>query len=123
MNVESRNNRISELARLRDDVTPPPDLVARVMTRVSEPRFPSLWQWLNRPFLIEIRISPIVIIGLALALGTAFVYVGATIRVAPSQTRRAQARTSTQRTNVRFWTASRKQVLIVRHSWPPASET
>lgn len=80
MNVESRNNRISELARLRDDVTPPPDLVARVMTRVSEPRFPSLWQWMNRPFLIEIRISPIVIIGLALALGTAFVYVGATIR-------------------------------------------
>ena len=50
------------------------------MTRVSEPRFPSLWQWMNRPFLIEIRISPIVVIGLALALGTAFVYVGATIK-------------------------------------------
>lgn len=80
MNVESPNNRITELARLRDDVTLPPDLVARVMTRVSQPRLPSLWQWLNRPFLIEIRISPIVIIGLALALGTAFVYVGATIR-------------------------------------------
>ena len=80
MNVKSQNHRMSELARLRDDVTPPPDLVARVMTRVSEPRLPSVWQWLNRPFLIEVRISPIVIIGLALALGTAFVYVGATIR-------------------------------------------
>lgn len=71
---------MSELARLRDDVTPPANLVARVMTKVSEPRFPSLWQWLSRPFLIEIRISPIVIIGLALALGTAFVYVGATLK-------------------------------------------
>jgi hypothetical protein len=71
---------MSELAHLRDDVMPPPDLVARVMTRVSEPRLPSLWQWLNHPFLIEIRISPIVIIGLALALGAAFVYVGVTIR-------------------------------------------
>ena len=80
MNVESPNNRISELAHLRDEVAPPPDLVARVMTRVSEPRLPSLWQWLNRPFLIEIRISPVVIIALALALGAAFVYVGATIR-------------------------------------------
>ena len=78
--VESPNGRMSELARLRDDVIPPPDLVARVMTRVSEPRLPSVWQWLNRPFLVEIRISPIVIIGLALALGAAFVYVGATIR-------------------------------------------
>ena len=80
MNVESPDRRITELAHLRDDVTPPPDLVARVMTRVSEPRLPSLGQWLLRPFLIEIRISPLVLIGLALALGTAFVYVGATLR-------------------------------------------
>ena len=80
MNVESPNRRMTELAHLRDDVTPPPDLVARVMTRVSEPRLPSLWQWLHRPFLIEIRISPLVLIGLALVLGTAFVYVGATLR-------------------------------------------
>ena len=71
---------MSELAHLRDDVIPPPDLVAGGVARVSEPRLPSVWQWLNRPFLIEIRISPIVIIGLALALGAAFVYVGATIR-------------------------------------------
>jgi hypothetical protein len=80
VDVESPKHRMSELARLRDDVAPPPDLVARVMTRVSEPRLPSLWQWLHRPFLIEIRISPIVIIGLALALAAAFVYVGATIK-------------------------------------------
>ena len=80
MNVESPNRRISELARLRDDVTPPPDLVARVLTRVSEPRLPSVWQWLLRPFLIEIRLSPLLLIGLALALGAAFVYVGATLR-------------------------------------------
>jgi hypothetical protein len=71
---------MSELAHLRDDVMPPPDLVAGGMRGGFEPRLPSLWQWLNHPFLIEIRISPIVIIGLALALGAAFVYVGATIR-------------------------------------------
>jgi hypothetical protein len=71
---------MTELARLRDEVTPPPDLVARVMRRVSEPRLPSVWQWLRRPFLIEIRISPILLIGLAMALGAAFVYVGATLR-------------------------------------------
>ncbi|HVZ21397.1 MAG TPA: hypothetical protein VG871_10065 [Vicinamibacterales bacterium] len=73
------DGRITELARL-SEVKPPPDLVARVMTRLSEPRLPSVWQWLRRPFLVEIRISPLVLIGLALALGAAFVYVGATLR-------------------------------------------
>jgi len=73
------DGRIAELARLRE-VKPPPDLVARVMTRLSEPRLPSVWQWLRRPFLIEIRISPLVLIGLALGVGAAFVYVGATLR-------------------------------------------
>ena len=77
--VEAADGQIAELARLRE-VNPPPDLVARVMTRLSEPRLPSLWQWLRRPFLIEIRISPLVLIGLALGLGAAFVYVGATLR-------------------------------------------
>ncbi len=72
--------RISELRRLRDDVTPPPDLVARVMTRVSEPRTPSFWQWLNRPVQLELRLSPMILIGLALALAAAFIYVGATLR-------------------------------------------
>lgn len=50
------------------------------MTRVSEPRLPSIWQWLRRPVLVELRLSPLVLIGLALALGAAFVYVGATIK-------------------------------------------
>jgi hypothetical protein len=72
--------RMSELRRLRDDVTPPPDLVARVMTRVSEPRVPSFWQWLNRPVQLEMRLSPIFLIGLALALTAGFIYVGATLR-------------------------------------------
>lgn len=77
---DAARGRMPELRRLRDDVTPPPDLVARVMTRVSEPRLPSIWQWLNRPVLLELRISPLVLIGLAMALGAAFVYVGATLR-------------------------------------------
>ena len=74
------DQRIAELRRLRDDVTPPPDLVARVMTRVSEPRVPSFWQWLNRPVQLELRLSPIFLIGLAMALAAAFIYVGATLR-------------------------------------------
>jgi hypothetical protein len=61
-------------------VDPPPNLVARVMTRVSEPRLPSLWDWLHRPFVIEVRISPVLLIGIAMALGAAFVYVGATLK-------------------------------------------
>ena len=71
--------RFVELARLRE-VEPPPNLVARVMTRVSEPRLPSLWQWLRRPFVIEVRISPLLVIAVALAVGVAFVYVGATLK-------------------------------------------
>ena len=50
------------------------------MTRVAEPRLPSLSQWLRRPFVIEIRVSPLTLIGLTLALGAAFVYLGATLR-------------------------------------------
>jgi hypothetical protein len=72
--------RMTELRRLQDDVRPPPDLVARVMTRVSEPRMPSFWQWLNRPVQLEMRLSPIFLIGLALALAAGFIYVGATLR-------------------------------------------
>jgi hypothetical protein len=71
--------RLADLARL-SEVDPPPNLVARVMTRVSEPRLPSVWEWLRRPFVIEVRISPLVLIGIALALGAAFVYVGATLK-------------------------------------------
>src|SRR5262245_61646769 len=49
-------------------VDPPPVLVARVMTRVAEPPPPTLWQWLRRPFRIEVRISPLGAIGLSLGL-------------------------------------------------------
>jgi hypothetical protein len=70
---------ISELAGLRE-VEPPPNLVARVMTRLSEPRLPSLWQWLRRPLRLEIRLSPLALIVLALVLAAAFVFVGATLR-------------------------------------------
>ena len=71
--------RLDDLAGL-GEVDPPPNLVARVMTRVSEPRLPSVWQWLRRPFVIEVRISPLLLIGIAMALGAAFVYVGATLK-------------------------------------------
>jgi hypothetical protein len=71
--------RLDDLSGLRE-VDPPPNLVARVMTRVSEPRLPSLWDWLHRPFVIEVRISPVLLIGIAIALGAAFVYVGATLK-------------------------------------------
>ena len=77
--IEILEQPISELAHLRD-VDPPPNLVARVMTRLSEPRLPSLWQWLRHPFCIEIRLSPLALIGLALVLAAAFVFVGATLR-------------------------------------------
>lgn len=71
--------RLDDLAGL-GEVDPPANLVARVMTRVSEPRLPSVWQWLRRPFVIEVRISPLLLIGIAMALGAAFVYVGATLK-------------------------------------------
>ena len=61
-------------------IDPPPALVARVMTRLAEPRLPSLWQWLQQPFSIEIRLSPLALVGLALALAVAFVLIGVTLK-------------------------------------------
>lgn len=61
-------------------VEPPPALVARVMTRVSEPRLPSVWDWLRRPLVLEIRISPFALAVFALALGALFVFIGATLK-------------------------------------------
>jgi hypothetical protein len=77
--IEILEQPISELSDLRE-VDPPVNLVARVMTRLSEPRLPSLWQWLRHPFCIEIRLSPLALIGLGLGLTAAFVLVGATLR-------------------------------------------
>ena len=68
-----------ELGRLAK-IEPPPWFVAGVMTRVSQPRLPTFWQWLRRPFPIEIRISPLAMVGLVAALTVAFVYLGATLR-------------------------------------------
>ena len=61
---------IEELSALRD-VDPPAALVARVMTRLAQPRPPSILHWLRRPFAI---------ICLALGLGALFVLVGANMR-------------------------------------------
>ena len=59
-----------DLAKLRD-VTPPPSLVAGVMRRIEEPRPPSVWRWLQRPFVIRLRVTPLgasaATLGLALA--------------------------------------------------------
>jgi hypothetical protein len=70
---------IQELSALRD-VKPPAALVARVMTRLSEPRVLTFWQWLRRPFSIEIKLSPLTLICLTAAMAALFVLIGATIR-------------------------------------------
>jgi hypothetical protein len=58
---------VSGLAQLRE-VDPPPSLVAGVMRRIAEPRPPSLWRWLRRPWVIELRLSPLSATGLALGV-------------------------------------------------------
>ena len=69
------------LKELSSQVTePPPALVARVMTRLAEPRTPSVWQWLRQPFSIEVRISPLTLIGFALALAVVFALIGVTLK-------------------------------------------
>lgn len=70
---------IQELSSLRD-VKPPAALVARVMTRLAEPRTLSIWQWLRRPITIEIRLTPLTIIAVGLGLVALFVIIGATMK-------------------------------------------
>jgi hypothetical protein len=70
---------IHELSALRD-VKPPAALVARVMTQLAEPRPLTTWQWLRRPIPIEIKISPLAIVCVALALGALFVLIGANMK-------------------------------------------
>lgn len=70
---------IQELSSLRD-VQPPAALVARVMTRLAEPRTLSVWQWLRRPVTIEIRLSTLTILGLALGLAALFMIIGANMK-------------------------------------------
>ena len=64
---EAASQPVSGLARLRD-VDPPPSLVAGVMQRLAEPRPPSLWRWLRRPWVIQLRLSPLSASGMALGL-------------------------------------------------------
>jgi Glycogen recognition site of AMP-activated protein kinase len=64
---EAASQPVSGLARLRD-VDPPPSLVAGVMQRLAEPRPPSLWRWLRRPWVIQLRLSPLSASGLALGM-------------------------------------------------------
>jgi hypothetical protein len=70
--IEFAEEPIPDLANLRE-VAPPAALVARVMTRVSDPVTPTLWQWLARPVKIELRLSPLGIFAMAamLAVGLA----------------------------------------------------
>jgi len=70
---------IHELSALRD-VQPPAALVARVMTKLAEPQPPSLWRWLRRSVPIEIRLSPLAVICIALGLGALFVIIGANMK-------------------------------------------
>jgi hypothetical protein len=63
---------IPDMARLRD-VAPPPSLVAGVMRRIEEPRPPSLWRWLQRPFVIRVRLTPLSASAAALGMALAAV--------------------------------------------------
>jgi hypothetical protein len=58
---------VEGLSHLRD-VAPPAALVARVMTRVSDPATPTLGQWLTRSVKVELRISPLGVLALAALL-------------------------------------------------------
>ena len=63
---------IADMAKLRD-VVPPPALVAGVMRRIEEPRPPSLWRWLQRPFVIRVRLTPLSASAAALGMALAAV--------------------------------------------------
>src|SRR5262249_43464979 len=77
---------IRELADLRQ-VNPPAALVARVMTKVADPAAPTFWRWMQRPFRIEIRMSPLGLLPLCISRACAI-----TLVVAP---RRHPARVAT----------------------------
>jgi len=70
--IEVAEEPVTGITRLRD-IEPPPALVARVMTKVSDPATPSVWNWLWRPIRVELRVSPIGILtlGIIVAVGLA----------------------------------------------------
>jgi hypothetical protein len=73
--IEVAEEPIRELQALRS-IDPPAALVARVMTRVSDPATLTLWQWLSRPVKVEIRVSPlgVLLTGVIVAAGIALVF-------------------------------------------------
>src|SRR5262245_33914454 len=66
--MDDEKDRIEGLNALAE-VTPPPSLVASVMSRVAEPVRFSLWAWLWRARRIEFRLSPVAIVALLLVGG------------------------------------------------------
>ena len=62
--IEVAEEPLVDLAELRG-IAPPPALVAHVMRRVADPLTPSPWRWLTRPVRVEIRVSPLGVLGLA----------------------------------------------------------
>jgi len=62
--IEVAEEPIAELAHLRQ-IAPPPALVARVMARVADPATLTLWQWLSRPVKVELRVSPLGVLVMA----------------------------------------------------------
>jgi len=69
--IEVAEEPVHGLSHLRD-VSPPAALVARVMTRVSDPATPTFLQWLTRPMKLELHVSPLSILSLAALLVGAF---------------------------------------------------
>ena len=40
----------------------------------------TFWQWVRRPFTIEIKVSPLTLVGLTIALAALFVWIGAIMK-------------------------------------------
>jgi hypothetical protein len=68
--IEVSEEPVHGLSHLRD-VAPPAALVARVMTRVSDPVTPTLWQWFSRPVKVELHLSPLGVLSLGALLAAA----------------------------------------------------
>lgn len=54
---------IAALRSLRD-VPPPPSLVPGVMRRIADPAPVTFWSWLRKPRRLELRLSPLGLVGL-----------------------------------------------------------
>ena len=65
--IEVAEEPVTGITNLRD-IAPPPALVAQVMTKVSDPATPTLLKWLWRPIRVELRVSPLGILSLAIII-------------------------------------------------------